>query len=160
MVQASEVQIASFLLLILTVYLGIQTQVFQRRTSVRESIEQLDEHTFDRSQIKLKPILHEFRYRGPWSRTVIEIRWRTFNQQGPAGISGPQKAILYWLTPSDRDDFCRALENIPGVASAHWEERARQGLLRVSLETGDAVTARRLTEQILETIDVARENRP
>lgn len=146
-------QVATFVLLLFTTYLSIQTQIFQVRTSIRESLEQLDDYEFSHGSVKLNPILHRFKYRGRWSESEVMIKWRTPGAH--ATSSSVHGNPFWWLNPRERDDFCRAVENLEKVSDSDWNNRA----IWFTIESKDPVTIRRKVETIHRLIETSYQNR-
>lgn len=145
-------QAATFVLLLFTTYLSIQTQIFQVRTGIRESLEQLDDYEFRRGSLKLKPILHRFKYRGPWSESEVLVKWR--NPGNHATTSQIHGNPFWWLKPGEKDDFCRAIENLEKVPECDWDDRA----VRFTVQSKDPVVVRRTVETVHRLIETSHRN--
>lgn len=145
----------SFGLLLLTTYLGIQTQIFQRRTSIREALEQMDQMNHA-GYSKMKPVLQSFSYRGPWSSTTVAIKIRTLPGGDYAStISTPDSPYWWKAKGMDTSEFQSAIENLPGISRA----QIRKHDFILSINSGNPSEVRRYVERVMHTIRIARENR-
>lgn len=75
------------ILILGTIILGIQTTIFQRRTSLRESLEQLDSLHPPSGAGYIGIILHDFSYIPLWKeRAVLKFYVRTPDRHGKANV--------------------------------------------------------------------------
>jgi hypothetical protein len=164
------IQHASLLLLILTTILSLQSRIFQVKTSIRESIEQLD-HIVIYSGTKLKPVLRKFRYlpilsvilrkSSIWStiygETEVEVIHYANARYEDVG-SEPHINKFSWLNkddyPVNLDVIETALENIDGV---HSIKRSNKGYI-ITIHSRDAVQIRDITQSVMEVIWNSRQS--
>lgn len=144
------------LLLILTGYLSYSTFKFQRRTSVREALEQLEDVHFYRG--KITPILNEFEFNPVFGTSSSDVKLKYYKYgRNPATANQETKlfsATLGRITGSQDDEMddtelysliSEALENQPGVEMAQASESG----IHVRFQTANAVQIRRRTEFLL-----------
>jgi hypothetical protein len=143
-----------------TILLSYQSFKFQSRTSVRESLEQLDDVEF--SKEKLKPILHEFIYqpiRG--SRTIVQLKYYRFGKN-PASASLSRQNLFsrtfYKLNGRDgsdipemrlRDAIVNKLSELDEVVNVWLEDTG----IFIEFDTGNSVEVRRRTEIVLQSLN-------
>jgi hypothetical protein len=139
-------QIATFILLLFTTYLSIQTQLFQVRTAIRESLEQIDDFQLE-EDLKLKAILYRFSYRGRWSQSRIFIKWRT--PGADASMSSNHEQVLYWLDQQGESDFIERLETENSVSDV---KKTDHGML-FTIQSKDPVKVRQVVETVFEAIE-------
>ena len=139
-------QVATFALLLFTTYLSIQTQLFQVRTSIRESLEQIDDFQLE-TDLKFNAILHRFSYKGPWSRSRIFVKWRT--PGADASMSSNHEQVLYWLDQQGKSDLFACLKDEASVSDF---EETDHGIL-FTIQSKDPVKVRRVVETVYETIE-------
>lgn len=139
------------LLLVVTGYLSYTSYVFQKRTGVRESLEQLEDVEYGSG--KLRPILHRFEFI-PFLRKKVEVQLKYYhfgNSPASAGVLNDlfQKQ-LYHLNGRDSSyseygqeefssDIERALNSLDYCDSASVDS---EGIV-VMFQTTNAVEIRR-----------------
>jgi len=97
------------LLLVLTGYLSYTSYVFQKRTGVRESLEQLEDVEYGSG--KLRPILHRFEFT-PFLREKVEVQLKYYH----FGKNPASAGVL-------NDLFQRQLYQLNGRDSSYSEYR-------------------------------------
>lgn len=149
------------ILLLFTGYLSYSSFKFQTRTSVRESLEQLDDVEF--RQEKLRPILHELKFRPlRGHQTTVHLKYYTF---GRAPESASRNAgRLFVQTHSQLDSMHEendlshqefknllksALESLDPVDRIEVDDTG----IFLRFDTGNPVSVRRRTEQILQKLN-------
>lgn len=151
------------ILLVVTGYLSYSTFKFQRRTSAREAIEQLEDVHFYRG--KITPILSEYNFRPIFgnSFSVVKLKYYKYgknpasaNQEtdlfsetlntinSGAGDENLNNSNLYFL-------ISEALESQPGVEMVTADENG----IYAQFQTANAVQIRRKTEFILRVLSDA-----
>lgn len=143
-----------------SIYLGYTGYIFQTRTSVRESLEQLDALEYKRE--KLQPILYEFTYTPLWKSKVV-VQLKSYKKGDVAGVSSPTKTLHVALhrrgyghkdtgNTLSREDYMESIQwelnQIEGINDVKVQER---DILFTILST-DAVRVRRLTEEAIDSI--------
>jgi hypothetical protein len=147
------IQDFNFALLLLTAYLSIQAHIFQIRTSIRESLEQLDDYEYAFGSVQLNALLRRFNYRSRWSESEVLIKWRNPGQT--ANSSRAHGNAFWWLSAKKREEFCRAVENLKKVSGCNSNNDA----IWFTVESKNPVTVRRKVETIYRLIETAYENK-
>jgi len=124
----------------------------QRRTSIRESIEQLDDRNLSTHNYKLKPILHNVEF----YKLKTTISFRSTNIAEIANLSKPKDITQI------SENLVEEIRSIDGVKSAkvvESEEIAQRGdgkdvtefqsELHITCRSVNAVTCRRIADQVL-----------
>jgi len=154
------------LLLIFTGSLSYASYVFQKQTSIRESLEQLEDADYRFG--KLRPMLHEFGYI-PFRhcRVVVQLKYYQFGTEpSTAGeMSELFDKFLYRLNGRDsshpdypREELESDLERT--LSNAEYAESVdvnSQGIL-LTFNTLDAVLIRKNVNQVLQEIHDLRTN--
>lgn len=84
---ATLLTLINTILIIGTIILGIQTTIFQKRTSLRESLEQIDSLYTTSGSLYIGVILHNFSYIPIFrQQAVLKFYMRTPNRQGKANV--------------------------------------------------------------------------
>lgn len=151
------------LLLVLTGYLSYSSYVFQVQTSIRESLEQLEDVELRRG--KVRPILHDFNHSIiSDSRTSVLLKYY-HDGRNPANANqprGPFRCVRYHLAnhhdkmqagePVEEEKFLDGLEqslpDIPGVITVTTNDSG----IFLEIDSDDAVFVRRLTEDVMEKV--------
>lgn len=143
-------------LLIFTGYLSLSSYKFQSRTSIRESLEQLEDIEFRKE--KLSPIMHDFGFRPiRGHRTTVQLKYYRFGKN-PASASKLHNRLfhttLYEANRTEEDKLSedtfydalqRKLSNLDGVNGV-W---IRNTGIFLTYDTGNAVEVRKRTEKAL-----------
>ena len=151
------------ILLVLTGYLSYTSYIFQMRTGIRESLEQLEDIEIDRS--KLRPILHSFKFsllRG--SKTIVQLKYYS-DGRNPANANQPRRLFrseryklardhddLETNNPIDEADFFRGIGEYITRTTPVKDAKAEPMGIMLHIYSDDAVEIRRVTESILDDL--------
>lgn len=147
-------------LISVTIILSYQSIKFQSRTSIRESLEQLDDVEY--SSEKLKPILHKFAFRPlRGHQTIVQLKYYRYSSQpATSSQSGPHlfQGTLYSInrhveSEIPKDEFLQAisrkLSTLDEVSDIWVEDTG----IFLQYETGNSVEVRRRTETVLKNLN-------
>lgn len=130
-------------LIIGTLYLGIQTAIFQKRTSLRESLEQLDSLYIKKRREYIGVLLHQFDY-FPYRResAVLKfyVRLPTPEEKANVGMIRNAEKTLDEVFDKTAEDFLE----YDRVTEAWADESG----FYIKTDTVDSVECRELAEQI------------
>jgi len=150
------ISIISLILLVFTAYLSFQTHVFQVRTQIRESLEEFEDVEIKYGD-KLTALLHKFEYFDKYriwrSKTMILIQHR-HTREVPASASALHYDIMYWLPEENKEEFLDTLTNIKNVSDAQYSEH---GII-ITVTTGNAVKVRRISQKVIQIINMSERN--
>lgn len=148
------------LLLIFTAYLGYTSFKFQNRTSIRESLEQLDDVALGTAD-KIRPILHSFKFRifGESKATVLLRHYAYPNNPAVASITTNPlfHSTIYKVTKDEEVDLTREViedalvkkvSELRGVDDAWIGEKG----IFVVFHSRNAVEVRTRTETAVDTV--------
>ncbi len=150
------------LLLLFTGYLSYSSYVFQTRTSIRESLEQLDDVEFRKG--KLRPMLHSYDHSIIRSACIVELKYYR-NGRNPASANQLDEAFRFERhriakihddmnhgEPFDTNVFLSAVEeSIPTLPKVTDTRVTADGIF-IDIESSDAVLIRRRTQEVLECV--------
>ena len=129
----------------------------QRRSSIRESIEQLDDRDLSSHNYKVKPILHDVKLDPP----STEIGFRLGSTGGKAGISNP------YDIKNVSDNIDEVVQGVPGVEDSKLKEYSAETNiedreideshteLRIICNTVDPVECRNISDKVMAEIRMA-----
>lgn len=150
-------QTASFVLLVITAFLSFQTHVFQYRTSIRESLEQLDDVEVTNT-VKVRAILNKFDYWGLsiqkllYGKTTLLVKFHSM-ERVPEAASDPSCTMFHWLQDDEVEEFLEELEqSISGISDV----KSGDGEFEITIYSRNSVEIRRIASQV--TVKI-RENR-
>ena len=164
-VSASPLTAFNTAILIFTAVLSYSTRTFQVRTSIRESIEQLED--VELRSGKLRPILYRFNYAiGGRSTCSVQLKYYK-DGRNPASANQPMRKSFFGVVnkiirgvldehPARYDiNFGKfedqVAELISGVDGVKNVKNKPNGII-IQIDSGDAVEIRRITEEVLEEI--------
>lgn len=137
-------------LLIFTSIMSAQAHRFQVQTSIRESVEQLDD-IFITNATKMKPIISGFKYLSRWdiynSETEVLVKFYS-SRQDLSSVSSPHHEPFFWLNETQKEVLRQALENFETVESVRFTD----GGLIFKAKSREAVDIRRATQTVMESI--------
>lgn len=138
--------VVNFFLILITVYLGIQAHIFQIRTSLRESLEQLDPLDVQKGPT-LNPLLHEFNYGFPIIGRFLKIASPSvtikIRNTPPGGDSPVATRLRKWsdFAYVDIDKIEKRLNSLEGLEAVEIDTRE----LRFNIRSRNPVIVRKRT---------------
>lgn len=146
-------------LILVTIYLSYQSFKFQTRTSIRESLEQLEDIDFYHE--KFSPILYKFDFRPVRGhRTTVQLKYYSYGRN-PASASDNQRDLFnrtfYILNDRDysgiptkrlRQAIAEKLLEAEAVTDVWTDDTG----IFLEYDTGNAVEVRRRTEAIFQSL--------
>lgn len=135
------------LLIVITILLGIQTTIFQRRTSLRESLEQLDPIEFGSSYIGV--FLYEFNYIPFLHKSVVlKIYVRDSKTRGGGRVGSIHDMQVTLSAIRINPDYFFSYELVEDV----WSDKSG---LYIRCRSLDGVKCRKVAEHVLTKIQNA-----
>ncbi|MCU4801333.1 hypothetical protein OB920_13210 [Halobacteria archaeon HArc-gm2] len=156
-IQTNGLTIFNSLLLITTAVLSFSSQIFQTRTSIRESLEQLEDVEFHRE--KLKPILHNVEY-FPLLKGKSTVLLKYYQEgRNPASANKPLDLFTRTLNKAGRvhsdnrvftkekaySGIKRTLNEVEGVTVSRVDESG----IYLEIPSADSVVVRERTDAVL-----------
>lgn len=125
--------------------MSIQTKIFQDGTAIRESLEQIDDVIIG-PRYRIKAILHDFSYKGPFSTCKVRIKFYSMNKirMPGAGVPKDPSEIL-----KDKNHLKAYIESTRNVRSMKYTE---DGII-LSINTIKPIGVRKFTNDILDKIN-------